>query len=157
MVQDLSGIQDDVQAFIQGLGMRCFHGYIPEEMPNVLWDTDDLHESWKDFLELARASGAAFVTMNVAHLESGDVDLLVSELRRSSISREDDLEAARGLRSYLGRTGFIQLGFPHQGVIFLCELSTDWYENYRSLREMADDLGGILIEGTGDGSGEDER
>ena len=78
-------------------------------------------------------------------------------MRRSSISREDDLEAARSLRSYLGRTGFIQLGFPHQGVIFLCELSTDWYENYRSLREMADDLGGILIEGTGDGSGEDER
>jgi len=157
MVQDLSSIQDDVQAFIQGLGMRRFHGYIPEEMPNVLWEGDDLHESWKDFLELARASGAAFVTMNVAQLDSDDIDLLISELRRSTLSREDDLELARGLRSYVGRTGFIQLGFPYQGVMFLCELSTEWYESYRSLQEMADDLGGIMIEGSGDGPAEDER
>jgi len=157
MVQDLSSIQDDVQAFIQGLGMRRFHGYIPEEMPNVLWEAEDLHESWKDFLELARASGSAFVTMNAAQLDSDDIDLLISELRRSTLSREDDLETARGLRSYVGRTGFIQLGFPYQGVMFLCELSTEWYEAYRSLQEMADDLGGIMIEGSGDGTGEDER
>lgn len=156
MLNDLSSVQDDVQAFIQGLGMRRFHGYIPEEMPSVVWESEDMHESWKDFLELARASGAPFVTMNAVQLDSDDVDLLVSELLRSSLSHEDDLETARSLRSEAGRTGFIQLGFPYQGVMFLCEISTDWYENYRSLQEMADDLGGIMIDG-GDGSAEDER
>ena len=146
-----------MQAFTQGLGLRRFHGYIPDEMPSVLWDADDVFESWKDFLELARATGAPFITMNTMQLEGDDVDLLLSELRRSSLSREDDLETARQLRSQVGRTGFIQLGFPYQGVMFLCELSTEWYESYRALQEMADDLGGIMIEGSADDSEEDER
>jgi hypothetical protein len=155
--EDLSGIHDDMQAFTQGLGLRRFHGYIPDEMPSVLWDSEDVHESWKDFLELARASGAPFVTMNTMQLEGDDVDLLLAELRRSSLSREDDLETARLLRAQVGRTGFIQLGFPYQGLMFLCELSTEWYEGYRALQEMADDLGGIMIDGSADGSEEDER
>ncbi len=41
--------------------------------------------------------------------------------------------------------------------MFLCELSTEWYEGYKALQEMADDLGGIMIDGSADGSEEDER
>ncbi len=82
---------------------------------------------------------------------------LLSELRHSSFSREEDMESARQLRSCFGRIGFIQLGFPYQGVMFLCELSTEWYEGYKALQEMADDLGGIMIDGSTDSSEEDER
>jgi hypothetical protein len=159
MVQDLTSIHDDMCAFTQGLGLRRFAGHVPDEMPSVLWEGEnqDAYESWKDFVELARASGASFVTMSSMQLEADDVDLLISELRRSNLSREEDMETARQLRSYLGRIGFIQLGFPHQGVMFVCELSTEWYEGYRALQEMADDLGGIMIDGSADGSEEDER
>jgi hypothetical protein len=156
-IEDLTSIHDDMDAFAQGLGLRRFHGYIPDEMPSVLWDNDDVNESWKDFLELAHATGAPFITMNSVRLEADDVEFLLAELRRSSLSREEDLETARQLRSYLGRIGFIQLGFPYQGVMFLCELSTEWYEGYKALQEMADDLGGIMIDGSTDGSEEDER
>jgi hypothetical protein len=161
MLEDLSSIHDDMHAFTQGLGLRRFHGYIPDEMPSVLWDSGDeggdANESWKDFLELARASGAPFITMNAVQLEADDVEFLMAELRRSSFSREEDMETARQLRSYYGRIGFIQLGFPYQGVMFLCELSTEWYEGYKALQEMADDMGGIMIDGSTDGSEEDER
>ena len=108
--------------------------------------------------ELARASGAPFITMNSVQLEADDVDFLLSELRRSNFSREEDMETARQLRAHFGRIGFIQLGFPYQGVMFLCELSTEWYEGYKALQEMADDLGGIMIDGSSaDGMDEDER
>jgi hypothetical protein len=157
MIEDLTAIHDDMLAFSQGLGLRHFHGYVPDEMPSVLWDGEDVNESWKDFVELARASGAAFLTMNSVQLESDDVELLMSELRRSNFSREEDLETARQLRKHYGQLGFIQLGFPHQGVMFLCELLTAWYEGYKALQEMADDLGGIMIDGSTDGSEEDER
>ena len=157
MIDDLSSIQDDMHAFTQGLGLRKFHGYIPDEMPSVLWDSDDANESWKDFVELARASGAPFITMNSVQLEPEDVDFLLAELKRFSMSREEDMETARQLRPYYGRVGFIQLGFPYQGVMFLCELSTEWYEGYKALQEMADDLGGIMIDGSADSSEEDER
>jgi hypothetical protein len=155
MIEDLTAIHDDMLAFSQGLGLRHFHGYIPDEMPSVLWDGEDVNESWKDFVELARASGAAFLTMNSVQLESDDVELLMSELRRSNFSREEDLETARQLRKHYGQLGFIQLGFPHQGVMFLCELLTAWYEGYKALQEMADDLGGIMIDGSD--ATEDER
>jgi hypothetical protein len=157
MLNDLTSIHDDMNAFTQGLGLRRFHGYIPDEMPSVLWDADDVTESWKDFVELARASGAPFLTMNTVQLEADDVEFLISELRRSNLSRDEDLETARQLRSYLGRIGFIQLGFPHQGVMFLYELSTEWYEGYTALQEMAEDLGGIMIDGPTEGFDEDER
>lgn len=159
MLDDLTSIHDDIQAFTQGLGLRHFPGYIPDEMPSVMWDGEgeDVIESWKDFVELARASGAPFITINSVQLEADDVDFLLSELRRSSYSREEDMETARQLRSYFGRIGFIQLGFPYQGVMFLCELSTEWYEGYKALQEMADDMGGIMIDGSADGSEEDER
>jgi hypothetical protein len=157
LMEDLSGIQDDMLAFSHGLGLRRFHGYIPDEMPSVLWDADDIHESWKDFLELARASGAAFVTTNTIRLEEDDIDLLIAELRRSELSREEDLETARRLLQHLGQVGFIQLGFPYQGVMFLCELSTPWYEGYKALQEMAGDIGGIMIDGSSEGPEEDER
>jgi len=157
MIEDLTAIHDDMLAFSQGLGLRHFHGYVPDEMPSVLWDGEDVNESWKDFVELARASGAAFLTMNSVQLESDDVELLMSELHHSNFSREEDLETARQLHKHYGQIGFIQLGFPHQGVMFLCELSTAWYEGYKALQEMADDLGGIMIDGSTDGSEEDER
>jgi hypothetical protein len=108
-------------------------------------------------VELARATGAPFITINAVELEADDVDFLLAELRRSSFSREEDMETARQLRSYFGRIGYIQLGFPYQGVMFVCELSTEWYEGYKALQEMADDLGGIMIDGSTDGSEEDER
>lgn len=155
LLEDLTSIHDDMYAFAQGLGLRRFHGYIPDEMPSVLWDGEDVNESWKDFLELARASGAPFITMNSAQVEAEDVDILLSELRRSSFTRDEDIETARQLRSHFGRIGFIQLGFPYQGVMFLCELSTEWYESYKALQEMVDDLGGIMIDGSTDE--EDER
>jgi hypothetical protein len=157
MIEDLTSIHDDMEAFSKGLGLRHFYGYIPDEMPSVLWDGEDVNESWKGFVELARASGAPFITMNAVQLEADDVELLMAELRRSSLSREDDMETARQLRRYFGRIGFIQLGFAYQGVMFLCELSTEWYESYKALQEMADDLGGIMIDGSTDGSEEDER
>jgi len=90
-------------AFSQGLGLRHFHGYVPDEMPSVLWDGEDVNESWKDFVELARASGAAFLTMNSVQLESDDVELLMSELHHSNFSRErgpgDGAATAQALRT----------------------------------------------------------
>lgn len=157
MLRDLTSLNDDIHAFAHGIGLRRFHGYIPDEMPSVLWDGDDVMESWKDFVELAGASGVAFLTVSTMQLDADDVDLLLAELRRSSFSRDEDLEAARQLRSHIGRIGFIQLGFPHQGVMFLCELSTEWYEGYKALQEMADDLSGILMDGQAGDSEEDER
>src|SRR5438309_8630628 len=53
---DLCSLKDDMIAFIEGHGMRRFHGYVDyEEVPSVMWKSEDNPDSWKDFVELARS------------------------------------------------------------------------------------------------------
>jgi hypothetical protein len=61
---DLSTLKDDMVAFTEGHGMRRFSGYVDhEEVQTVMWKESDDSEGWKDFVELAKASGAPFVIM----------------------------------------------------------------------------------------------
>ena len=141
---DLTGLKDDMTAFIEGHGLRRFQGYVPEEAPSVSWDPRGNPDAWKDFVELAKAAGATFLTMNDALLEQSDVDFLVERLRNSRFPNDEDIEEARWLRTYIGKTGFVQLGWPQQGVMFLYEISTAWYDRYQGLLEMAEEFDGTV-------------
>jgi hypothetical protein len=147
MDQDLHSLKDDMVAFIEGHGLRRFNAYVSDEVANVPWSADEDHpDAWKDFVELAKASGVSFVTMNFVNLDSEDVDLLLNRLQEIDYMNEEDVEEARWLRNFVGKVGFVQLGFPCQGVIFTYEVSTEWYEAYQRLETAADDYDGILID-----------
>ena len=58
---NLAGLKDDMIAFIEGHGMRRFHGYVDyEEVQTVVWKIEDNPDSWKDFVELAKAAAPLF-------------------------------------------------------------------------------------------------
>ena len=40
----------------------------------------------------------------------------------------------------------LQLGFAHQGVMFIFEVATEWYDSFQSLMETVTDLGGIVVD-----------
>ena len=152
MQDDLHTVKDDMVAFIEGHGMRRFQGYVnPEEVPTVAWETGDNPESWKDFVELAKAAGTTFLTMNAVELHREDVDYIVDTLRNSNFADDDDMEDARWLRAYIGKTGYVQLGWAYSGIIFTFDASTEWYERFQRLSEMAEEFGGMVID-----SGEEE-
>ena len=144
---DLTGLKDDMTAFIEGLGMRRFFGYVEaEEIPSVLWDSGPNPDGWKDFAELAKAAGAVFLTMHAWTLDREELDLLSKRLGDGEYSSEEDMEEARWLKAYVGKTGFIQLGWAHQGCMFVFELGTEWYDHYQRLHELSDDVGGFMID-----------
>jgi hypothetical protein len=147
MEQDLHNLKDDMVAFIEGHGLKRFNGTIKDEVPSVLWSPDEEHpDSWKDFVELAKASGVQFVTMSYNSLDSEDIDFLIERLEDLSYMTEEDMEEARWLRNFVGKVGHVQIGFPCQGVLFVYEASTEWYENYERLESAADEFDGILID-----------
>ena len=147
MDQDLHNLKDDMIAFIEGHGLRRFNASISDDVPSVPWSADEDHaDAWKDFVELAKASGVSFVTMSFEDLDKEDVDLLVDRLQEIEYMSEEDVEEARWLRNFIGKVGSLQLGFPCQGVMFLYELSTDWYETYQRLENAIEDYDGILID-----------
>ena len=135
-----------MNAFIFGHGLKQFRGYVEGEVPSVLWEEEsDNPDSWKDFVELAQASGAKFLTVHDEVLTREDLDYLIEQLRNTNYPSEEDVEDARWLRAHVGKTGFVQLGFPHHGAMFLFELSTEWYDRYQHLIELAEDIGGIML------------
>ena len=127
---DLHSMKDDMIAFISGHGLRRFSGHVGEEIASVRWETEDAAEGWKDFVELAKASGVAFVTMEAVILEEGDVDAVIEELELTGHSDQNFISEAEWLRGFVGKTGFVQIGFAYQGVVFLYETSTHWYDRY---------------------------
>ncbi|MBO0912513.1 MAG: hypothetical protein J2P13_12040 [Acidobacteria bacterium] len=153
---NLRTLKDDMVAFIEGHGMRRFPGYVdPEEVQTVLWKADeDAAEGWKDFVELAKAAGSPFLTMDSWALEKEELDSMIERLSNAEFSTDEDLEEARWLRTYMGKTGFVQLGFAFQGVMMVWEASTDWYDHYERLMEVSEDFGGIAIDGTGNADDE---
>ena len=146
MTDDLSSLKDDMTAFIEGHGMKRFRGYVDEDVQSIMWKHREHPDAWKHFVELAKAAGAPFLTMDDVALERAELDSLTERLQAAPYVNDEEVEEARWLRAYLGKTGFVQLGFPWQGTIFLFEASTDWYDHYQRLLDLVDDFGGLAID-----------
>src|SRR5262249_53877264 len=97
-LDDLHHVKDDMIAFIEGHGMRRFLGYVSDDVSSVMWENNGNTEGWKDFVELAKAAGVSFLTMNDVVLEREDIDFLIERLRTGNYTDEDDIEEARWLR-----------------------------------------------------------
>lgn len=147
----LLSLKDDMVAFIAGHGMRRLNGYVTDEVPTVLFEEDD-PDAWKDFVEHAKAANCPFVTMSEVTLEKVDLGLVLEQLREQVYPGGDvqDLEDAEALVKHVGKLGHLQLGFAHQGVMFVYETSTEWYERFQQLLDTVTDFGGMLVDGDDD-------
>jgi hypothetical protein len=146
---DLATLKDDMVAFIEGHGMRRFPGYVDSESVQSVLCKSDNPDGWKDFVELAKAANVPFLSMDSWQLEREELDELVQRLSNAEFTSDEEVEDARWLRTYTGKTGFVQLGFAHQGIMWIYEASTVWYDRFQHLVELADDFGGIPIDETG--------
>jgi|1185.fasta_scaffold127218_1 hypothetical protein len=146
VLEDLTAIKDDMNAFIVGHGLQRFNAYVGDDMRSVLWDSGNDLEAWKNFVELAKASGVAFLTSSEDGLEREDYDFLLERLQNGDVVLDDDMDDARNLRPHVGKLGFIQLGFSYNGVMYLYEISTSWYDTYQQLLESSEDIGTIILD-----------
>ena len=134
-------------AFIEGHGMSRFHGYVDyDEVQCVMWEMGTIPTAGRILSNWPRARRAPFLTMHSWKLEREELDEMVERLHHSDFSDSDDVEDARWLRAHIGKVGFLQLGWAYQGSMFLCEVSTDWYDRYQRLLEVSEDFGGIPID-----------
>ena len=144
---DLTHVKDDMVAFIAGHGMRRMNAYVPEDVATVIFEDDDV-DGWKDFVEDAKAAGAPFMTMSEVILEPEDVSTLIAQLNDQNFPEHGAVEAeeAQELMNHVGKTGYVQLGFSHGGVMFLYETATEWYDLFQELMETVSDLGSIIVD-----------
>src|SRR5258708_35520524 len=141
---NLNNLKEDMTAFIEGHGMKRFFGQVSEEIPNVVWESGDNPDGWKDFVELAKGAGSTFLTMNAVELDKEELDFLVERLRNANYPNDEYIEDALWLRTYIGKAGFIQIGWPHQRAMFLHEVSTDGREPDQRLMGVAEEFGQVV-------------
>jgi hypothetical protein len=144
---NLISLKDDMVAFIAGHGMRRLNGYVTEEVPTVIFEEEN-PDGWKDFVEHAKAAGAPFVTMSEVVLEKTDIALLLDQIREQSFPDDasEEIDDAEYLVNHVGKIGYLQLGFAHQGVMFIFEIATDWYDTFQNLLDSVTELGGIVVD-----------
>ncbi len=144
---NLVSLKDDMIAFIAGHGMRRMPAYVSEDVPSVVFE-EETPDSWKDFVEHAKAAGAGFLTMSEVVLEKTDLSVLLEQIRTQKFPHDQgpEIEDAEYLVRHVGKTGYLQLGFAHQGVMFLFETATEWYDNFQELMESVAELGGIVVD-----------
>ncbi len=140
---NLLALKDDMVAFLTGHGLRQFPGHMGDDVPSVLWEDDGDPDGWKRLVETAKAAGVVFLTMSDVVIEDGELDDLLGKLREQNFPDEEapEFEEIDALRQHAGKVGFLQLGFVHQGVAFVHETASDWYERYEELIEAIDEFG----------------
>lgn len=147
LTTNLASLKDDMVAFIAGNGLRRVPAYVSEDVPSVFFE-EETPDSWKDFVEHAKASGATFLTMSEVVLEKADIEILVQQLHEQAFPDPDSHEVseAQYLSEHVGKTGYLQLGFAYQGVMFLYETETEWYDRFQQILEAVGELGRIVVD-----------
>ncbi len=102
MADDLSSLKDDMTAFIEGHGMRRLPAYVDyDQVQGVMWKDGGNPDGWKDFVELAKAGGATFLTMDDWVLEREELEELTERVRNAHYTNDEDVEVVRWLRTYV--------------------------------------------------------
>ncbi len=135
-------LKDDMVAFLTGHGLRQFPGYVGDDVPSVLWEDQGDPDGWKRLVETAKAAGSPFLTLSDVVIEDEELDVILEKLREQNFPDEDapEFDEVEALRKHAGKIGFLQLGFVHQGVAFLHESASEWYERYEDLVEAVDEF-----------------
>jgi hypothetical protein len=148
--ENLATLKDDMVAFIVGHGLRRMPGRVGEDIPCVVFEDEGNPDAWKDFVEMAKTAGSPFVTMHDYILTKADLETLMEGLRDDAPpnSESPGFDEAQLLVNYVGRTGYLQLGFGYQGILYVYEISTGWYERFQRLMATLGALGGdIFVDG----------
>ncbi len=136
---DLTTHYAEVVAAASRQGLLVFPGYVVEDMPMVWWQGDP--DAWPDFLGIAKAEGVRTLFVGRAILEEEDLQELAEwvEEKAGPGPANGDRARLKEFERYIGMTGEIRMGFIKDGVAFLLQERSEWYEDYLDLLEEVDD------------------
>lgn len=142
-ITDLSRLYDEMTAAASRQGLLTFPGYVGEEMPAVWWQGDP--NDWPEFLRIAKTEGVRTVFVGRAILEQEDLQDLAEWVDERSGPGPSNGDRARlkEFERYIGATGEVRMGWVKEGVAFLLQQRTEWYEAFLELTdeiEEEDDL-----------------
>lgn len=130
---DLSRLYEEIREAAVQQGLLTFPGYVGEELPAVWWQGEP--DDWFGFLMIAKAEGVRTVYVGRAILEEEDLQELAGWVEENTGpgSTNGDRARLKELERYIGCVGEIRLGWIRDGVAFLLQQRTEWYQDYLEL------------------------
>jgi hypothetical protein len=132
---DLSDRYEEVVAAARRQGLLVFPGYVAEDLPTVWWQGNP--DDWPDFLGIAKAEGVRTLFVGRAILEQEDLQELAEwvEEKTGPGSTNGDRARLKEFERYIGLTGEIRVGWIKDGVVFLFQQRSEWYEDFLDLMQ----------------------
>jgi hypothetical protein len=136
---DLSRFYDEIREAAAQQGLLTFPGYVGEELPAVWWQGDP--DDWYGFLMIAKAEGARTLCVGRAILEEEDLQELAEwvEEKTGPGSTNGDRARLKEFERYIGSTGEVRLGWIKDGIAYLLQQRTEWYQDFLELMAETED------------------
>ena len=134
-------VKDEILEYLRREGLAIYH-VEPEMWPNersVWWDTNKAPD-YKQFIVAAKSAGARMILYFDQELEEDTIADAEDALEMASLQPDEYREYARqigDLRSYIGFTNRLGIGFASDGMFYWFDLEAPWYEE---LMDMLEDL-----------------
>ncbi len=136
-MMDLSQLYDEMTAAAERQSLLIFPGYVSDDLPQVWWQGDP--DNWPDFVGIAKAEGVRTLFVGRAVLEEDDLrDLAEWVEEHSAGSSNGDRARLKDFERYIGATGEVRLGWIKDGVAYVLQHRTEWYEDFLDLMEEVD-------------------
>ena len=136
---DLSDRFKEIVAAAKRQNLLVFPGYVAEDLPSVWWQGN--FDDWPDFLGIAKAEGARTLFVGRAILEQEDLQELAEwvEEKAGPGGSNGDRARLKEFERYIGLTGEIRMGWIRDGVAYLFQERTEWYEDFLDLMEEVEE------------------
>lgn len=132
-------VKDEILEYLRREGLAVFH-VEPEMWPTertVWWDSDR-EPDYRKFVTAAKAAGAQMLLYFDQELTEETLGEVEDSLELATLEPEEFREYARELgdmRSYIGFTSRMGIGFAKDGIFYWYELESPWYEQLMDLME----------------------
>jgi hypothetical protein len=130
---DLSGLYGEIKAAAAQQGLLVFPGYIGEELPAVWWQGDP--DDWLGLLMIAKAEGVHTIFLGRAVLAAEDLQDLADWVEENAGpgSTNGDRARIKEFERFIGSTGEVRLAYIKDGIAFLLQQRTEWYDEFLEL------------------------
>lgn len=134
-------VKDEILEHLRREGVAVYH-VEPEMWPNdrsVWWDTNRVPD-YKKFLATAKSAGAKVILYFDQDLTEETIADAEDALELATLEPDEFREYARRigeLRSYIGFTNRLGIGYASEGFFYWYDLEAPWYEE---LMEMLEEL-----------------
>ena len=135
---DLDRMRNEMQGYLRLSGLPVFYGLGgPDEENYTYWDTRT-YPDWRQFMDVAKESGARLLVFSSTVLQVEDVDMALEHLEEAAMEREERsqfLDRLNILRLHEGQAAWVRIAYEHEGRWFAYERIATWYDEYRDMME----------------------